>query len=688
MNARHIIPPTRWRNLGIIAHVDAGKTTLTERLLWKTGAIHRTGEVHDGATTTDHMDLERERGITIGAAAVQCAWTPAGGKPHRLTLIDTPGHIDFAIEVERSLRVLDGAVAVFSAVAGVQPQSETVWRQARRHGVPLIAFVNKMDRPGADFDAVVAQMRERLGANPWIVARPLWEDEQMSGLVDLVGESVWSWPDGTSTARPFTPAETDRYATERNALVAAVAEHDDELMAAYVSDLPVDAALLKGALRRATLAGHGAPVLPGSAYRNQGIEPLLDAMVDYLPSPLDRPAVLAHGEQGDVMLAADADAPLAALVFKVSHQAHGALAFVRVYAGRMRVGDQVWRSGTGRVQRIGRLAVLRAGDTEAVDVAEAGEIVAVTGWKDANTGETLAAPERHVRLEAIRTQPAVLAWRLSPERSGDLLRLGTGLARLAQEDPSFRVGSDPDTGETVVWGMGELHLEVMVERLRREWDVAVRTGSPRVAYQETPAGDSGAVEGKLAKQTGGSGQFARVLLSVAPETDGSIVIEDRTTGGAIPKAFAAAVEKGIRSALQEGPRGFPVVGARVLVLDGQAHAVDSNEMAFHRAAQLAVHDALAATGTVLLEPVMRVSVSSPAASVGDVMGDLQRRGGQIVDLRDQTDRTEVEADVPLSRLDGYTTTLRSLSQGRATASVAFLAYRPALTAATPMRQSA
>jgi elongation factor G len=688
MNTRHVIPTSRWRNLGIIAHVDAGKTTLTERLLWKTGAIHRTGEVHDGATTTDHMDLERERGITIGAAAVQCAWTPAGGQAHRLTLIDTPGHIDFAIEVERSLRVLDGAVTVFSAVAGVQPQSETVWRQARRHGVPLIAFINKMDRPGADFDAVVVQMRERLGANPWIVARPLLEEEQMTGLVDLVGESVWSWSGNEAAVRAFTPDESRLHTAERNALVAAVAEHDDALMEAYVADLPVDAMLLKAALRRATLAGRGAPVLPGSAYHNQGIEPLLDAIVDYLPSPLDRPAVLAHGEDGDVLVAPDADAPLAALVFKVSHQAHGALAFVRVYAGRLHVGDQVWRSSTGKVQRIGRLAVLRAGDTEAVDMAEAGEIVAVTGWKDANTGETLAAPDRRLRLEAIRTQPAVLAWRLSAERQGDLLRLGTGLARLAQEDPSFRVGSDPDTGETVVWGMGELHLEVMVERLRREWDVAVRTGSPRVAYQETPAADSGAIEGKLAKQTGGSGQFARVVLSVAPEADGSIVIEDRTTGGAIPKAFAAAVEKGIRTALQEGPRGFPVVGARVRVLDGQAHAVDSSETAFHRAAQMAVQNALAATGTVLLEPVMRVSVSSPATAIGDVMGDLQRRGGQIVDLRDEADRTEVEADVPLAKLDGYTTALRSLSQGRATAMVAFLAYRPALAASVPMRKLA
>ncbi|MBB3226036.1 elongation factor G [Luteibacter sp. Sphag1AF] len=678
MSTRPLIPVERRRNLGIIAHVDAGKTTLTERLLFKAGAIHRTGEVHDGATTTDHMELERERGITIGAAAVQAEWTPVGGKPHRLTLIDTPGHIDFAIEVERSLRVLDGAVAVFSAVAGVQPQSETVWRQARRHGVPLMAFVNKMDRPGADYDAVLAQMHERLGATVWAVARPVVEDEQMVALVDLVGERTWHWDAaGKPQVSAWTAAAREAYGAQRQALVASVAEHDDVVLDAYVEERPVDAAMLTAALRRATLAGKGSPVLPGSAFRNIGVEPLLDAFVAYLPSPADRPAVVAHGQDADETVAPDADAPLAALVFKVVNQAHGPLAFVRLYAGRLHVGDQVWRSGTDRVQRIGRLAVLRAEDTEAIEVAEAGDIVAIAGWKDVATGETLTATDHRLRLEAIEAQPAVLAWRLSPERSSDLLRLGNGLARLAQEDPSFRVSTDPDTGETLVWGMGELHLDVMVERLRREWDVAVRTGSPRVAYQETPARDSGAVEGKVAKQTGGSGQFARVVLSVSPHAGEGSVVEDKTTGGVIPKAFQAAVEKGILSALQDGPRGYPVVGVKVTVLDGQAHAVDSSEMAFHRAAQLGVRAALEATGTVVLEPVMRVSVSAPGVAVGDVLGDLQRRGGQVTGLADEAGRTDIEAEVPLAQLDGYTTSLRSLSQGRASATVAFAAYRPA-----------
>jgi elongation factor G len=550
-----------------------------------------------------------------------------------------------------------------------------------------MAFVNKMDRPGADFDAVVAQMREKLGANPWVVARPVIEGEHMTGLVDLVAGRTWRYDDaGTPESHAWDETERATYAGARAELVAAVADRDEALADLWLNDQPIDAATLTAALRRGTLAGLGSPVLPGSAFRNVGIEPLLDAFVAYLPSPLDRPAVVAHTEDGDTMLAPDAEAPLAALVFKVVNQAHGPLAFVRLYAGRLNVGDAVWRSGTDRVQRVGRLAVVRAEDTEAVESAEAGDIVAIAGWKDVATGETLADAHRHVRLETIQAQPAVLSWRLSPERSADLLKLGNGLARLAQEDPSFRVGTDPDTGETLVWGMGELHLEVMVERLRREWGVQVRTGSPRVAYQETPASPSGAVEGKLAKQTGGSGQFARVVLSVTPTGGDGNTFEDRTTGGVIPKAFQGAVEKGAHSALLEGPRGYPVVGASVVVLDGQAHAVDSNEAAFHRAAQMAVKAALEATGTVLLEPVMRVSVSAPGTAVGDVLGDLQRRGGQIVNLVDRQERTEIDADVPLAQLDGYSTALRSLSQGRASATVAFHAYRPVVQ--EPSRRSA
>ncbi|HJU38543.1 MAG TPA: elongation factor G, partial [Tahibacter sp.] len=555
---------SRWRNLGVIAHIDAGKTTLTERLLWKTGAIHRTGEVHDGATTTDFSPIERERGITIGAAAVQTHWND-----HRLTLIDTPGHIDFAIEVERSLRVLDGAVAVFSAVEGVQPQSETVWRQARRHGVPLVAFVNKMDRLGASFERVVAQMRDKLDANAWPLGIALGAEADFAGWVDLVDRSVIAWPDdGVATRRAWTADEAARYASARERLVEAVADHDDALAVAYLDGETIDAATLKAALRRATLRGAGVPVLAGSAFKNKGIELLLDAIVDYLPSPLDRPAVKAESAHGEVALAIDASGPLAALVFKIVHQEHGPLSFVRVYSGELKVGDTVFTSRREKAVRVGRLVVVQADRGTDVTRAVAGEIVAVAGWKDAVSGETLSEPRHPLVLDTIRAQPAVLSWRLSAEKSGDLIRLGQGLASLAQEDPSFRVTTDPDTGETLVWGMGELHLEVRVEQLRRDWNVAVKTGSPRVAYQETPARAAFGVDGKVAKQTGGSGQYARVTIDVEPRDDAEVVFVDKTTGGVVPKAYVAATEKGVRAALAEGPQGWPVVGVTVTLVDG------------------------------------------------------------------------------------------------------------------------
>lgn len=661
---------SRWRNLGIIAHVDAGKTTLTERLLWKTGAIHRMGEVHDGNATTDFSDIERQRGITIGAAAVQTHW-----QDHRLTLIDTPGHIDFAIEVERSLRVLDGAVAVFSAVDGVQPQSETVWRQARRHDVPMIAFVNKMDRVGASFDNTLEQMRSKLDANPWAIGLPLGAEDALNGWVDLVGQAIVLWNDeGHAERRPWSMEETEAYAKHSNALIAAVAEHDDELARAYIEEQLIDEHALKSALRRATLKGAGVPVLAGSAFKNKGIETLLDAIVDYLSSPADRPLVKAMGEQGETMLSADATGPLASLVFKIVHQEHGPLTFVRVYSGTLRVGDSVWSSHQQRTKRISRLAVIQANRTRDVDHAVAGEIVAVLGWKDAVSGETLSRADTPLLLDTIQAQPAVLSWRLSVEKSSDLIRLGQGLASLAQEDPSFRVGTDPETGETLVWGMGELHLEVSIERLRTEWNVDVRTGSPRVAYQETPSTDVQGVEGKLSKQNGGSGQYAKVVIDVARRNDPDIVFVDKTTGGMMPKPFVSATEKGIRAALAEGPKGYPVVGITVTLVDGETHAVDSNDMAFQRAAAEAIRSALARTGTTMLEPVMQLTVDTPAGNVGDVVGDLQKRAGRVVSIEDKGTRVDVIAHTPLARLDGYTTSLRSMTQGRASASVAFGSY--------------
>lgn len=676
MNTRTLL--SRWRNIGVIAHIDAGKTTLTERLLWASGVIHRIGEVHDGEATTDFSDIERRRGITIGAAAVRLDWTPQGEQPHRLTLIDTPGHIDFAIEVERSLRVLDGAVAVFSAVDGVQPQSETVWHQADRHGVPRIAFVNKMDRPGADFERVLTKLREKLDAQPWPLGLPLGGDGAFDGWVDLVHRTIVRWNEAGDTERSdWSTADAASYEGARQRLIEAVAAHDDLLAEAYINEQPIDDAMLRAALRRGVLAGLGVPVLAGSAIRNKGIDTLLDAVVHYLPSPLDRPSIRAERNGEEMRLAADPDGPLAALVFKIAHQAHGPVTYVRVYSGTLRVGDTVWRSRQESARRIGRLAIVQADRTQDVTQAVAGEIVAILGWKDAVSGETLSASTLPVTLETIQAQPAVLSWRLSAQKATDLIKLGQGLAALAQEDPSFRVETDADTGETLAWGMGELHLEVMVERLRNEWNVEVRTGTPRVAYQETPRAAVHGVEGKIVKRNGGVGQFARVVFDIAPREDGLVTFEDRTVGGVVPKAFVAATEKGVRAALAEGPRGYPVVGITVRLVDGETHAVDSSDLAFQRAAMEAMKTALARVGTTLLEPVMTVAIDTPATHLGDVVGDVQRRNGRVAAIEDKGARADILALAPLAALAGYTTALRSLTQGRAQASVIFHGYEEA-----------
>ena len=668
---------SRLRNLGIIAHIDAGKTTLTERLLWKTGEIHRVGEVHDGNATTDFSAIERERGITIGAAAVHAQWAPRDLPLHQLTLIDTPGHIDFAIEVERSLRVLDGAVAVFSAVDGVQPQSETVWRQARRHGVPLIAFVNKMDRIGASFERVLEQLQDKLRARPWALGVPLGREGDFHGWVDLVDGRVLQWQDaGAATVTAWSEAERAQWQPQRNALVEAVADHDDVLATAWLEGREIDAGTLRAAIRRATLAGAGVPVLAGAAFKDKGIETLLDAVVDYLPSPLDRPAVTAQGEGGDVLLPPDPDGPLAGLLFKITHQQHGALSFVRLYSGTLKVGDNVASSQHPQGRRISRLVRVQADQTQDIGQAVAGDIVAVLGWKDAVSGETLSGRGQPLRLESIQAQAPVLAWRLEPARAADLIRLAQGLASLAQEDPSFRVETDRETGETLAWGMGELHLEVMVERLRSEWKLDIGIGAPRVAYQETPQRAVQGIVGRLVKQTGGQGQFAHVVLDVVPRNDGEVVFNDRIVGGVVPRNFIAAVEKGVRAALSEGPQGHPVVGIEVSLVDGQTHAKDSSEMAFHRAGSEGIKAALAASGTQLLEPVMAVTVHSPSAWVGDVVGDLNRRHGRVARIEDQDGRAEVSGFAPLAQLVGYTTSLRSLSQGRASSESHLHGYEP------------
>ncbi len=665
------------RNLGIIAHIDAGKTTLTERLLWKTGEIHRVGEVHDGNATTDFSAIERERGITIGAAAVHAQWAPRDLPLHQLTLIDTPGHIDFAIEVERSLRVLDGAVAVFSAVDGVQPQSETVWRQARRHGVPLIAFVNKMDRIGASFERVLEQLQDKLRARPWALGVPLGSEGDFHGWIDLVDGRVLHWQDGgAATVTAWSDAERAQWLPQRNALVEAVADHDDVLATAWLEGRDIDAATLRAAILRATLSGAGVPVLAGAAFKDKGIETLLDAVVDYLPSPLDRPAVTAEGEGGDVLLPPDPDGPLAALLFKITHQQHGALSFVRLYSGTLKVGDAIASSQHPQGRRVSRLVRVQADQTHDIEQAVAGDIVAVLGWKDAVSGETLSGRGQPLRLESIQSQAPVLAWRLEPARAADLIRMAQGLASLAQEDPSFKVETERDSGETLVWGMGELHLEVMVERLRSEWKVDVGVGAPRVAYQETPLRAVSGVVGRVSKQNGGQGQFAHVVLDVVPRDDDQVVFNDRIVGGVVPRGFIAAVEKGVRAALTSGPQGHPVVGIEISLVDGETHAKDSSEMAFHRAGGEAIKAALAAGGTQLLEPVMAVTVHSPSAAVGDVVGDLNRRHGRIARIDDQEGRAEVSGFAPLANLVGYTTSLRSLSQGRASSEAHLHGYEP------------
>ena len=665
------------RNLGIIAHIDAGKTTLTERLLWKTGQIHRVGEVHDGAATTDFSAIERERGITIGAAAVQAQWAPRDLPAHRLTLIDTPGHIDFAIEVERSLRVLDGAVAVFSAVDGVQPQSETVWHQARRHGVPLLAFVNKMDRIGASFDRVVAQLADRLQARPLTLGLALGSEAVFDGWVDLVDRKLLHWDAAGSLQRqPWTDAQAQQWQPQRDALVQAAAELDDVLADAWLDGSTVDADALRAAVRRITVSGAGVPVLAGAAFKGKGVESLLDAIVDYLPSPLDRPSVSAIAGEETVQLLPDAQGPLAALLFKVTHMQQGALAFVRVYSGTLRVGDRI-ASSRHDARRVGRLVRVQADQVHDIDQAEAGDIVAVMGWKDAISGETLSSLQQPLRLEAIHSQPAVLAWRLQAGRASDLIRISQGLASLVQEDPSFRVEADAETGETLVWGMGELHLEVMVERLRSEWKVEVQVGQPRVAYLEKPRSTALGVVGRVVKQSGGQGQFAHVVLELRPREDDAVEFSDRIVGGVVPRNFIRAVEQGVRAALQDGPQGHPVVGLDVVLVDGQTHAKDSSEQAFHRAGMEAVKAALAEVGTQLLEPVMSLQVLSPAANVGDVVGDLQRRHGRVQAIDERDGRSQVSGFAPLAQLQGYSTALRSMSQGRASSTMQLHGYAPA-----------
>ncbi|MDB6129819.1 MAG: Elongation factor [Verrucomicrobiales bacterium] len=681
-NSAHNRSISRLRNIGIAAHIDAGKTTLTERLLLYTGAIHQAGEVHDGTATTDFNPIEQRKGITIFAAAVSCSWTPldetslgisklGAGQAHRLNIIDTPGHVDFTAEVERSLRVLDGAVTVFSGVEGVQPQSETVWRQADKYRVPRIAFVNKMDRVGADFARVVAELNTKLDANAWPVLWPLGSENMLCGQLDLINEVALMFREGRAggyTVEDVPPEHRGLVAGQRAELVARIAECDEEVAALWLVNKPVPAGLLKAAIRRATIANRFVPVAGGSAYKFIGIQPLLDAIVDYLPSPVDLPALMTHSLGGTevVELTADHAGSLAALVFKVATDpTTGRMVMVRIYSGQLRKGDRVINSRTRREDRISRLVRVHAGHREEITVAEAGDIVAVVGLRGFATGDTLSNPDNPLLLEPPSFPEPVVSMAMEPQLATETQRLALHLQMLSEDDPTFHVSTHAETGQTLIAGMGELHLEVVRERLRTEFGLETIVGAPEIAYRETITAEAEA-DYLLKKQSGGSGMYARVALSVRPSARGTgVTIEDRVSGGNIPTQFHAAVRKGILDAAKSGVLGYTLVDAHVSILDGAAHVKDSNEMAFRLAAAEALREALRKAKPVLLEPVMRVELATPMEHQGDLVTDLNRRRSQILSIENRTTSALVNAEVPLAELWGYANAIRSLSRGRA-----------------------
>jgi len=684
---------SRVRNLGILAHVDAGKTTTTERILFATGEVHRRGEVHDGTTVTDYDPQERDRGITIFSAAVSCRW-----RDHLLNLIDTPGHVDFSVEVERSLRVLDGAVVVFDAVAGVEPQSEAVWRAADRYRVPRIAFVNKLDRAGADLDAAVASVRDRLGVQPLLVQLPIGTEAGFTGVVDLVRMRALTWPDGGELV---TSAVPDRLLADararRTRLVEQVAERDAATLAEFCAG-EVSAGTLAAGLRAVTRSGDGVVVLAGSAYRNAGIEPLLDAVVDYLPSPLDVPAVRGEWDGGPQHRPADPAAPFAALAFKVIAAGTGRLTFLRVYSGSIEKGEAVLDTTTGRNERIGRILRVHADRHSGVPRAVAGDIVAVLGPKATRTGATLCAPGAPLVLEPPTFPDPVVSVAVEAGHGTDVDRLAGALARLVEEDPSLTVRTEPQTGQTVLSGMGELHLEVAVERLRVEHRVPVAVGRPQVSYRETVLRGVSGVEYRHVKQDGGAGQFAVVVLDVSPGadpdvgtdtdvgtgtdvgigTEGGFGFCSAVIGGRVPAAFVRAVEAGCRDALVAGPLdGHRVTGLRVRLVDGATHPKDSSELAFRTAGRLGLRAALRACGMGLLEPVVEATVTAPQESLGAVLGDLAARRGRVTGTGTHAGAVVVTAIVPLAELFGYATRLRSRTAGRGTFSTRPAGYQPA-----------
>jgi elongation factor G len=676
-------PLDRVRNIGIMAHIDAGKTTTTERILYYTGRTYKLGEVDDGTATMDWMEQEQERGITITSAATTTEWA-RNGTPYQINIIDTPGHVDFTVEVERSLRVLDGAIAVFCAVGGVEPQSETVWRQADRYDVPRVAFVNKMDRVGADFDNVVAEIRQRLGAKAFPVQLPLGAGELFTGLVDVVRRVEVVYDEASLGMKfhegPVPEAMQARVETMRRELIEAAVESDDHLLEKYLNQHDLSDEDVRLAIRKATCGGHLVPIFCGAAAKNKGVQRLLDGVVDYLPSPVDIKPVeghLQHHSESKACRPAADEAPFAALAFKIMTDPFvGKLTFIRVYSGVLEAGSYVYNSVRDKKERVGRLLQMHANKREEIEEIRAGDIAAVIGLRDTKTGDTLCDDKDAIILEAMRFPEPVIDVAIEPKTKADQDKLGGALQKLAEEDPTFRVHVDHDTGQTIISGMGELHLEIIVDRMLREFKVDANVGRPQVAYRETIRQRVRDVEGKFVRQTGGHGQYGHVVINLEPAEPGAgFVFEDKIVGGSIPREFIGPVEDGIAEALENGVlAGYPVVDVKVELVDGSSHDVDSSEMAFKIAGSMAFKEAARAAKPVLLEPIMDVEVVVPADYLGDVMGDLSSRRGKIGGMTQRGEAHVIGASVPLAEMFGYSTTLRSMSQGRAVYSMQFSHY--------------
>jgi elongation factor G len=669
-------PIERVRNIGIMAHIDAGKTTTTERVLFYTGINYKIGEVHEGTATMDWMVQEQERGITITSAATTCFWRDC-----RINIIDTPGHVDFTIEVERSLRVLDGAVAVFCAVGGVEPQSETVWRQADKYRVPRIAFINKMDRVGADFERVVEEMREKLKATPVLVQLPIGAEDKFTGVIDLIEQKAMVWDEDRLGANfrieEIPDALREKAAGYRDKMIETLADHDEHLMELYLEGKSPEPERIRAAIRAATLKMAITPVLLGSAFRNKGVQPMLDAVVEYLPSPVDLPAVKGEFEGKALEREPSDDAPFSALAFKIMTDPYiGTLTFLRVYSGKLESGASVLNSTKGRRERIGRLVKMHANKREEISEVYAGDICAV-GLRDTTTGDTLCDPAHPIVLESIEFPEPVIQIAIEPKTKADQEKLSEALQKLAKEDPSFRVSVNKETGQTLISGMGELHLEIIVDRMLREFKVDANVGKPQVAYRETIRRPSEA-EGRFVRQTGGHGQFGVVDLRIEPMEKGAgFEFVDATKGGSIPRNFMPAVEEGVKEAMETGVlAGYPMVDIRATVLDGKYHEVDSSEIAFRIAGSMAFKEACEKADPILLEPVMDVEVVTPQEFMGDVIGDLNSRRGKILDMEGRGGAQVIEARVPLANMFGYATRLRSMTQGRANYTMQFGAYEP------------